>query len=195
MSQSIDEDDDATRPRILSNWQVLGYIARHWLGEPTRFSLILTLMVAGAVCDLTIPWATSGLVKAVDNPSRVSAVAWQAWAMLSGLYLLFYSVRTGMFRLMNGFYCRIMARMVNEGFARVQAFSTDWHASNFAGATVRRVSRAMWGYDAASDAVLSMLGPTLIVMGGLAVSSACASAGSPACSWARWSASSRSTTC
>src|SRR3984885_4421587 len=60
-----------------------------------------------------------------------------------------------------------MSRMVNEGFQRVQSFSTDWHASNFAGATVRRVSRAMWGYDSAADALLLMLAPTIIVMVGL----------------------------
>ena len=149
---------------------MLGYIARHWMREPVRFGLIVTLMSGGALCDLTIPWATGALMNAVANPARVTAAAWRAWAMLSGLYFLFYAVRSSMFRIMNGFYSRIMARMVSEGFARVQAFSTDWHASNFAGATVRRVSRAMWGYDAASDAILSMLGPTIIVMGGLSIS-------------------------
>src|SRR5580700_720703 len=90
--------------------------------------------------------------------------------MLSGLYLIFYATRSSTFRVMNGFYSRIMARMVSEGFQRVQSFSTDWHASNFAGATVRRVSRAMWGYDSAADALLLMLSPTLIVMSGMALS-------------------------
>ena len=44
--------------------------------------------------------------------------------------------------------------MTNEGFARVQSFSSDWHGDTFAGATVRRLSRAMWGYDVVSDCVL-----------------------------------------
>ncbi len=170
MTIAIEDDDDETRPRILSNTQILGYIAHHWLGEPVRFSLIIVLIVAAAACDLTIPWATRGLMDAVSNKAHVSQAAWRSWAMLSGLYLLFYATRSSTFRVMNGFYSRIMSRMVKEGFQRVQSFSTDWHASNFAGATVRRVSRAMWGYDSASDALLLMLMPTLIVMTGLAVS-------------------------
>jgi ATP-binding cassette subfamily B protein len=170
MTLVLDEDDDESRPRVLSNTGVLAYIARHWLREPVRFAAIWVLIVTAAACDLTIPWATRGLMNAVASPVKVSAAAWRAWAMLSGLYLLFYATRSSTFRIMNGFYSRIMARMVGEGFRRVQSFSTDWHASNFAGATVRRVSRAMWGYDSASDALLLMLAPTLIVMTGLAIS-------------------------
>ena len=167
---AVIDDDDETRPRVLSNLQVLGYIAGHWLHEPVRFSLAWVLIIAGAACDLSIPWATRGLINAVSNPERVAAAAWTAWAALSALYFVFFMIRSGTFRLMNGFYSRIMARIVNEGFQRVQSFSTDWHASNFAGATVRRVSRAMWGYDSAADAIMLMLAPTLIVMTGLAVS-------------------------
>jgi ATP-binding cassette subfamily B protein len=170
MTLAFDEDDDETRPRILSNREIIGYIGRHWLREPGRFGLIWLLIVTAAACDLSIPWASRGLIDAVNNPHRVSAAAWAAWATLSSIYLLQYASRSGTFRIANGFYARIMARIVGEGFQRVQSFSTDWHASNFAGATVRRVSRAMWGYDSASDALLIMLAPTLIVMVGLVVS-------------------------
>ena len=45
-----------------------------------------------------------------------------------------------------------MEEMTNEAFRRVQSFSADWHGDTFAGATVRRMSRAMWGYDVVSDA-------------------------------------------
>ena len=170
MSLAFDEDDDETRPRILSNGQILAYIGRHWLREPVRFSLTWLLIVTAAACDLTIPWATRGLVHALESPKHVTALAWAAWSALSGVYAIQYASRSTTFRILNGFYSRIMSRMVNEGFQRVQSFSTDWHSSNFAGATVRRVSRAMWGYDSASDALMLMLAPTLIVMSGLAVS-------------------------
>jgi ATP-binding cassette subfamily B protein len=169
MSTFID-DDGEVRSRVLSNTEILGYIAQHWLKEPVRFGFIICLILASSACDLSIPWATRGLMNAVSSHEHVSTVAWRAWAALSALYFTFYMVRSSMFRLMNGFYSRIMARIVNEGFKRVQSFSTDWHSSNFAGATVRRVSRAMWGYDSASDALLLMLTPTLIVLSGLAIS-------------------------
>ncbi|MDF2900127.1 MAG: ABC-type multidrug transport system, ATPase and permease component [Phenylobacterium sp.] len=145
-------------------------MAGHWMREPGRFALIIGLVLVATVCDLSIPWATRGLINAVSNPERVSSAAWIAWGSLSVLYVTFYMARTSMFRVMNGFYARIMSRMVKEGFARVQAYSADWHGSNFAGATVRRVSRAMWGYDSASDALIAMLIPTVLVLTGLAVS-------------------------
>ena len=170
MTLVLDEDDDDNRPRVLSNRGVLAYITGHWLREPVRFALVWVLIVGAACCDLSIPWATRGLMQVLDAPAKVTASAWGAWALLSGLYLVFYATRLATFRFLNGFYSRIMARMVTEGFQRVQSFSTDWHSSNFAGATVRRVSRAMWGYDSASDALLLMLAPTLIVMCGMAIS-------------------------
>src|SRR6185503_858829 len=62
-----------------------------------------------------------------------------------------------------------MKDMTDEAFARVQSFSADWHADTFAGATVRRLSRAMWGYDVVTDAALIWFGPAAIVLGGLCI--------------------------
>ena len=50
MTIAIDEDDDEARPRILSNTQILGYIARHWLAEPVRFGFIVALILTSAAC-------------------------------------------------------------------------------------------------------------------------------------------------
>ena len=169
MSQ-ISLDEDSRRARPLGNREVVGYIVGHWMDEPGKFALVVALMLGSTACDLSIPWASRGLINAVSAPARQTDAAWLAWASLSGLYAAFYVIRTAMFRAMNGFYTRIMSRIVTEGFRRVQGFSADWHASNFAGATVRRVSRAMWGYDSASDALLVMLAPTVIVLTGAAVS-------------------------
>ena len=170
MSNATLLDEHSPRARPLGNVQVVGFIVKHWMREPGRFALIVGLMLASTACDLSIPWATRGLINAVSSPEGRTAAAWTAWAALSGLYGAFYVARSGMFRVMNGFYARIMARIVGEGFRRVQSYSADWHASNFAGATVRRVSRAMWGYDSASDALIALLAPTLIVLTGMAIS-------------------------
>src|SRR6185503_20057243 len=62
-----------------------------------------------------------------------------------------------------------MKDMTDEAFKKVQSFSADWHADNFAGATVRRLSRAMWGYDTVSDAALIWLGPAVLVLVGMCV--------------------------
>ncbi len=170
MTEAIFDDDHAPRDGLPSNRQVVGYIVGHWLRQPGRFALVVCCMLASTACDISIPWATRALIDAVSSPHRVSAAAWTAWAALSGLYGAFYVLRTFMFRAMNGLYTQVMTRIVTEGFRQVQAFSADWHGSNFAGATVRRVSRAMWGYDSASDALVVLLAPTLIVLTGAAIS-------------------------
>ncbi len=172
MTDLTGEDEAERRERPLSNLQVLGFVWAQWMRQPRLFAATATLVLAAAACDLSIPWAAGALVEAVSRPHAQTAAAWRGWAGLSGLYLAFYAVRSFNFRLMNGFASRNMEAIVTAAFRRVQSFSADWHADMFAGATVRRVSRAMWGYDRVSDALMLMLIPTLLVLGGLAVSMA-----------------------
>ena len=169
----MDEAEDqgqARRDRTLSVWQVLGFVARQWLRLPGRFAVFVVLMLAGTLGELAIPWAAGGLIEAVSSPAHLATNAWKAWAALSGLYLVVYLLRNRSFRTMNVFAARNMEDLTNEAFDRVQSFSTDWYADTFAGATVRRVSRAMNGYDTVSDALFLMLGPSLIVLFGLSIS-------------------------
>src|SRR5690606_1007808 len=53
--------------------------------------------------------------------------------------------------------------------ARVQRFSTDWHANAFAGSTVRKVTRGMWALDLLNDTILIALAPSLIMLVGSTV--------------------------
>ncbi len=168
----LDEDIDSTRghARPLATAKVMGFIVRQWMRRPGRFSAITALMLAGTLCDLAIPWAAGALVEAASNPAHVTASAWRQWITLSALYFGYYLVRNVAFQLTNSFAARNMEVLTNEAFARVQAFSSDWHADTFSGATVRRLSRAMWGYDVVTDSVFFVLAPGFVVLFGLAVS-------------------------
>jgi ATP-binding cassette subfamily B protein len=170
--ESLETDGTGRRPRPLSNLQVLGFIGGLWARRPLAFAAIVVLMLGATVCDLSIPWAAGALIDAVARDPRAAIRAWSAWAALSGLYVLYYAARLCAFRRLNDFAARNMESLVNEAFVRVQSFSSEWHGRTFAGATVRRVSRAMWGFDAVSDALILMLGPTVIVLFGLGISMA-----------------------
>ncbi len=173
MAENWDDTDDPEerrRRQPLSNGQVMGFIAAYWTRLPLQFAAIIGLMFLATLADLTIPTAAGRLVDVVSRPARAPSQAWAAWASLSALYVVFSLVRTVAFRTSNSFYARNMERIVRAAFARVQDYSADWHANTFAGATVRRVSRAMWGFDAVSDATLLMLGPTVMVLIGLSIS-------------------------
>lgn len=56
----IYDDEDANRPRTLTNTEVIGFMWRHWMGEPRRFVLI----------------------DAVATPTSPAQTAWIAWASL-----------------------------------------------------------------------------------------------------------------
>jgi ATP-binding cassette subfamily B protein len=163
------EDEEETRERQLSNRKVLGFIATYWRRRPWLMAgtIVLTLIAVGF--DLMLPWAAGRLVDAVAAGPDNADPAWAAWAVFVGVYLGFSVIRNTAMRFLTPFSANNMKDMTDDGFCRVQSFSSDWHADTFAGATVRRLSRAMWGYDTVTDAVLIWFGPALLVLGGLCV--------------------------
>ena len=64
---------------------------------------------------------------------------------------------------------RLMSRFARDAFWRVQRFSTDWHANNFAGSIVRRVTRGMWAVDMMDDTLLTGAAAGLLVLIGSSV--------------------------
>jgi len=161
------EDADENRERVLKNRQVLGFIAAFWKRRPLLLAGAVGLTLTAIGFDLALPVAAKGLVDAVAaGPADVDP-AWRAWALFVGVYLAFSVIRNLAMRFLIPMSANNMKDMTDEAFQRVQSFSADWHADTFAGATVRRLSRAMWGYDVVTDAVLIWFGPAGIVLGGL----------------------------
>ncbi len=161
------EDAEDTKERVLSNRRVLGFIAGFWLRRPVLLTACIALTLVSVGFDLALPWAAGKLVDAVAAGPSHAELAWQAWALFVGVYLAFALIRNVGFRFWNPLAAANMKEMTDEGFRRVQSFSADWHADTFAGSTVRRLSRAMWGYDMVSDAVILWLGPAILVLFGL----------------------------
>jgi ATP-binding cassette subfamily B protein len=163
------EDEEVTRGRVLSNGQVLVFIARLWMRRRWLLLASAGLMLLAVGFDLMLPTASKALLDAVADPARDADRAWEAWAFFVGVYVAFVVVRNIAFRFWNPLAARNMRDLTNEAFRRVQGFSADWHADTFAGSTVRRISRAMWGYDSVSDAVVLWLGPAMLVLFGLCI--------------------------
>ncbi|HSV03111.1 MAG TPA: ABC transporter ATP-binding protein [Phenylobacterium sp.] len=161
------EDTDDQHSRVLSNGQVLGFIAGFWLRRRWLLGATIVLTLISIGFDLSVPWAAGRLVDAVAGGLARRHDAWTSWGLLVGAYGAALVLRNAGMRFWNPLAARNMKQMVDEAFRKVQAFSADWHADNFAGATVRRLSRAMWGYDTVSDAVVIWLGPAFLVLAGL----------------------------
>ena len=169
MTDHYEDTDEVAKDRVLTNRQVLVFIARFWLRRPWMLTGVAVFTLGSIALDLALPWASGKLVDAVSAGFRAIDAAWGAWALFVGVYAGGAFVRN----VGNKFWIPLaawnMREMTDEGFARVQSFSADWHADAFAGATVRRLSRAMWGYDVVSDAVVMWIGPAVAVLIGLSV--------------------------
>jgi ATP-binding cassette subfamily B protein len=163
------EDTDEHKERTLSNRQVLGYLSGYWLRRRVLLSVTALLTLAAIGFDLAVPYAAGKLVDAVASGAPRTHAAWGAWVLLGGVYGGGLIIKNLAMRPWIYFASANMKEIIDEAFRKVQAFSADWHADNFAGATVRRLSRAMWGYDTVSDAAVIWLGPAFLVLGGLCV--------------------------
>ena len=161
------EDAEDQKQRTLPNHRVIGFVMRFWLRRPGLLSGMTIFTLLAIAADMAIPLAAGRLVDAVAEGPQAADVAWAAWAVFVGLYLVLSVVRNIANKFWNPLAALNMRDMTDEGFARIQSFSADWHADAFAGATVRRLSRAMWGYDMVSDAVVMWIGPALLVLIGL----------------------------
>ena len=169
MSDTTDDAPDGARKRVLSNSQVLAFIASQWMRRPRLLVATFAFLLASVAVDLVMPQAAGWLIDAVTGRAASPARAWAAWLLFVAMWQGFVIARNVELRFWNPFAARNMEDMTNDAFERVQSFSSDWHADAFAGATVRRISRAMWGYDQASDAIVLVLIPAFLVLSGLSV--------------------------
>jgi ATP-binding cassette subfamily B protein len=163
------EDDEATRRRVLSNGQVLAFIAGYWRRRPWMFAGTVALTLAGIGFELFMPTASKAMIDAAAAGHGHAGEAWRAFVLFVSVFLAASVMRNFAMRFWIPLAVWTMEEMTNEGFARVQSFSSDWHGDTFAGATVRRLSRAMWGYDTVADCLVIWIVPALLVLVGLSI--------------------------
>jgi ATP-binding cassette subfamily B protein len=146
---------------------VLAFLMRHWRREAWCVTGIAVSMAVATGADLLLPVFSGHLVDAVAKGGaravalRAAGAAILAMACLGALlagarYLAFL----GIVRLT----VRLMTRMASDAFWRVQRFATDWHANNFAGSIVRRITRGIWAVDMLDDTLLLALLPAVLVL-------------------------------
>jgi ATP-binding cassette subfamily B protein len=153
-----------------STRDVLSFTFRHWREEPRYVALVVTTMMVSTLADVFMPVFAGQLVDAiaVGGVSREAALhaAMVAFAAMTGLGLLTIVMRHLAFYGIVELTLRVMSRVAQDAFARVQRFSTDWHANSFAGSTVRKITRGMWALDLMHDTLLLALLPSLVVLVG-----------------------------
>jgi ATP-binding cassette, subfamily B, bacterial len=147
----------------------LRFALRYWLLSPRLFALIFGARLLSNVIDVSIPIASGRLVDSLVDSNRGASAPLVALATLIALVIGFHLCRKTFGIALVPLVTTGMEALTRDAFAKVQRFSSDWHANAFAGATVRKISRGMWAFDQLSDTLIFGLLPAcLVVLGATA---------------------------
>jgi ATP-binding cassette subfamily B protein len=161
---------DRFRRGVLPFRQVLGFTFAQWGRHPMTVAAVTATVVAWTASDVLMPVYAGRLIDAVgaasaDRVADRDAALWALGGMVA-LGLLLVVARGFTFVGITRLTLRNMVSVARSAFARVQRLSTDWQANNFAGSTVRKVSRGMWAFDTLNDTLLLALLPSALVLAG-----------------------------
>lgn len=160
---------------------VVGFVVRRWFDYPSLLAKTLGGVFLSTLADIATPVLAGRLVNDISRHAagpgvvhspELLALRDDAWRMLSGLIVLglvgLYGRRAS-FTGISHLTLAIMQRIAGQAFARVQQFSTDWHANTFAGSTVRRLTRGIWAIDMLDDTLLLLIVPEVLVLVGTTI--------------------------
>jgi ATP-binding cassette subfamily B protein len=149
---------------------VLGFTFRHWSGRLPLVVTICVLVITDTLALVMVPVFSGQIVDAIaGTQTSAASEALRAFAIVVGLGAFAVAVRWFTFQGVIRLTLRMMADIVNNGFHRVQRFSTDWHANSFAGSTVRKITRGMWALDQLNDVLLVALLPSIVMLVGATI--------------------------
>jgi len=148
---------------------VLGFVFNHWRHRPALVGFIIVLVIASTLAEVMVPVFSGQIVDAIAGGAGVSNgadKALRAFVIVVALGLVSVVLRWFIFNGIIRLTLKIMADVANNGFHKVQRFSTDWHANSFAGSTVRKITRGMWAVDLLNDTLLVALLPSVVMLVG-----------------------------
>lgn len=147
---------------------------KYWKTQKKNLAIASILMLTAIVADVIYPVYSGRLFDALaDGMGGREAYIRPAFMALAGLAvmsLIHHVSRISGIFFWNKVAVNLLMKIVNDGHYKVQRFSTDWHANSFAGATVRKITRGMWGFDQFEDILYMNLGPSALVLAGITIS-------------------------
>ncbi|WP_318764587.1 ABC transporter ATP-binding protein [Agrobacterium fabrum] len=151
---------------------VLGFVFNHWSHRKPLVGFIIVLVVASTLAEVMVPVFSGRIVDAIaggNGSATAGDGALRAFAVVVALGLTSVVLRWFIFSGIIRLTLKIMADVANNGFHKVQRFSTDWHANSFAGSTVRKITRGMWALDSLNDLLLVALLPSIVMLVGATI--------------------------
>lgn len=161
----------ALRTQAYAN--VLTFVAAHWRAQPLRILSMAAIIMLATIADVLTPLYAGQLADAIAKGAASDPVAWNAaifaFALLVVLGAAGVVFRQASWMMMIKVTLKMMGEITASAFARVQRFSSDWHANAFAGSTVRKITRGIWALDTFNDTVILAMFPSLVMLVGTTV--------------------------
>ena len=151
--------------------RVLAFVVRGWRRRLGLVSALVAAITLATLADVMLPLYAGRLVDALAGAERQAALqaALPAFAIMTALSLATVLLRHVAWSLVVPLTLGTMSDIASQSFARVQRFSTEWHANTFSGSTVRKISRGMWALDGLNDVLLLSILPSVVVLAGTTV--------------------------
>ena len=162
-----DQEETDAPPRVSVLRKVLGFTFRLWGRTPLLAAACAGVMLLATLTEVFTPLYAGRIIDAVGSGDI--AGAWRAFAVIAALGGTMVVLRHLGWWAITPLTLKMMRDVTQEGFARVQRLSTDWHANAFSGSTVRRITRGMWALDTLNDVLLLSLLPSLTVLTGTVI--------------------------
>jgi ATP-binding cassette subfamily B protein len=148
-------------------------LCRHWRTEKALVLRSVAFVAVGIVADLTLPLFSGRLVDVIVERRTLRAeglhTALDAMLVMSGLGVVLIMSRHFAMLSIGRLNVRLMSRFARDSFWRVQRLSSEWHANNHVGSSLRRITRGMWAVDTISDLLLLSLLPALLILAGSSI--------------------------
>ncbi|MBN9081798.1 MAG: multidrug ABC transporter ATP-binding protein [Rhizobiales bacterium 62-17] len=148
---------------------VLAFTFRHWASHRLLVAAIAFGVGVATLAEIAIPIFAGQMIDAITAGPEQANLAWRALAVMLVLAAFGVVCRQLFFTGITYLTTAIMSRVAQDAFARLQRFSTDWHANNFAGSTVRKITRGMWALDLLFDTLLVAILPSIFVLIGTTI--------------------------
>ena len=145
--------------------RVLAFALQYWKKYPAHSLAVLAFIAINVTANAMLPVFSGRLIDALlQGGDRDMSVAYGPLLGFLIFAAISYIALQISLRVWIALAASVLARVCADAYERVQRFSTDWHANNFAGATVRKITRGVWAFDLLGDTLLLGLFPAALII-------------------------------
>lgn len=140
----------------------------YWKRQKTLGFWALFFFTLSTLVDVIFPTYIGRLVEHFSGDFQTNRLeAKNTIIVILTLSFVFFAARWTAFQFYNRFETKLMRDILIDAMEKVQRFSTNWHSNNFAGATVRKITRARSAFEMFEDSFILGIWPAVIILFGI----------------------------